>query len=1202
MFLFYAESRSEELNVVPMKSEEYRLGYSLETLRELEQVPLTNEAARNGYFLHESLNILFKIVNEGYGEDQYELNFEDRNFTYVDAGFDIDGLQSPLFDPKQTPLLSSVKFRNFVLQEVIQLLSLSKEGSKQRGRISYAQLGINQLGAVYEGLLSYSGFFAQETLFEVKPVNVSSTDETGQSYFVPKSEIGQYSEDEFVYTIDSDDTKIRKKYERGSFIFRLAGRDREKSASYYTPEVLTKSLVKYSLKELLKDKSADEILKLTICEPAMGSGAFLNEAVNQITAVYLERKQQEIGETISAEEYAHEKQKVKAYIATNNIYGVDLNPTAAELAKVSLWLNTIYKGSKTPWFSARLAVGNSLIGARRKVFTADDLISGKWHDKVPGNVGFTQERDEDAIYHFLVADSGMVPFDRDKIIKEIAENDVECIKEWRNEFTRKFDTSEIQTLKDLSGRIDDLWERHSENRKRLFNITQEPINLWGQSEYVDEEYYSSVDEKEEELKKIKESPTSPYRALKLIMDYWCALWFWPIEKSNLLPTRDEFLLDISVILDSAEGFGSDINELCSNVTRLGLVEQISLEQKFFSWELEFPEVFTDKNGFDLMIGNPPWIKLAWEEKGVLSDKFPILNIRKSSATQVSQVRGELLGNSGNTRSLYLKEFASIIGQKSFLTSYLYNVLSGVQTNLYKNFIVMSIDIGNPQGVVSFIHQEGIYDDAKANKLREYLYPRLKYHFHFINELMLFSDVGHPVKFGCSIFRTEDNDKISFINLSNLFHPKTIDASFANNGEGQVPGLKDKNYKWEIRGHKNRIIQYDYSLLKIINLLFEEKAKIEHTKLVNIHSTELVSVLEKLSNCDNKLSKYKNLITDTEMFHETNDQKGKNILRSTYYPEHIDELVMSGPHFFVANPVYQTPNANCKSHGDYSRVDLVNMASNFLPRTNYKIVNEESKPKWDGVPINQFSRQIFRKMINANLERTLVGAIIPKGPSHIHGCLSFAFKDNYTLVLFSGMSASLVLDFYIKVTGKSNLGKIVYNLPMPRSDSELAPYIINRVLRLNCLTEYYSYLWEELRVHILPTDRLIKNNSKIDNNHIVSEKWNREVAYRKDFERRQALIELDVLAALVLGLNIEELITIYKIQFSVLQKYENENRYDKLGRLVPGNVLKYYKKQNGDVLAEDPNLEGFILPFDKCDREADYREAYSHFSKILKENN
>ena len=136
---------------------------------------------------------------------------------------------------------------------------------------------------------------------------------------------------------------------------------------------MTQCVVKYALKELLKDKKADEILTLTVCEPAMGSAAFINEAIDQLADAYLERKQKETGQTISPGDYSEERQKVKAYMATHNCYGVDLNPTAVELAKVSLWLNTIYPGSRCPWFGLRLTVGNSLIGARRQVFKAADL-------------------------------------------------------------------------------------------------------------------------------------------------------------------------------------------------------------------------------------------------------------------------------------------------------------------------------------------------------------------------------------------------------------------------------------------------------------------------------------------------------------------------------------------------------------------------------------------------------------------------------------------------------------------------------------------------------------------------------------------------------------------------------------------------------------------------------------------------------------
>ncbi|WP_459694613.1 hypothetical protein, partial [Achromobacter xylosoxidans] len=67
---------------------------------------------------------------------------------------------------------------------------------------------------------------------------------------------------------------------------RLAGRAREKSASYYTPEILTRCLVEHALREILPGKSADDLLHLTVCEPAMGSAAFLNEAVSQLAEAY----------------------------------------------------------------------------------------------------------------------------------------------------------------------------------------------------------------------------------------------------------------------------------------------------------------------------------------------------------------------------------------------------------------------------------------------------------------------------------------------------------------------------------------------------------------------------------------------------------------------------------------------------------------------------------------------------------------------------------------------------------------------------------------------------------------------------------------------------------------------------------------------------------------------------------------------------
>ncbi|MFW5874737.1 MAG: N-6 DNA methylase, partial [bacterium] len=386
LFLFYIEARPE-LGYVPAGKEPYQSGYSLESLRDLEMVQLTAPESQDGYFIHESLETLFDLIYNGFPREAYiQQQFDDTGKPPHDT-LEIARLRSHLFDPRHTPILKRVRFRNKVLQKIIRLMSLSRPSNsrQRRGRISYAQLGINQLGAVYEGLLSYQGFFVENEagLYEVKKAG-EPWDPLGIAYFVKPEALPGYNEDEKVY--NHDGTLVH--YPRGTFIYRMSGRDRQKSASYYTPESLTRCLVHYALKELLENRSADEILSLTICEPAMGSAAFLNESVNQMAEAYLEQKQKELGQRLSVDDYNHEKQKVKTFIADNNVFGIDLNPVAVELAEVSLWLNTIHAGGFVPWFGNQLVCGNSLIGARSDVYP-ENLLQRKtrqdplWLDQTP---------------------------------------------------------------------------------------------------------------------------------------------------------------------------------------------------------------------------------------------------------------------------------------------------------------------------------------------------------------------------------------------------------------------------------------------------------------------------------------------------------------------------------------------------------------------------------------------------------------------------------------------------------------------------------------------------------------------------------------------------------------------------------------------------------------------------------------------------
>ena len=282
-------------------------------------------------------------------------------------------------------------------------------------------------------------------------------------------------------------------HKKGSFVYRLAGRDRQKSASYYTPESLTRTVVKYALRELVpEDIPADRILNLTICEPAMGSAAFLNEAVNQLAEKYLDRKQRERGQRIPHAEYADELQKVRHYIADRNVYGVDLNPVALELAEISLWLNCIHKDGHVPWFGYQLVCGNALVGARRQVYlrtklTRENRKSELWFNDQPQRI---QPRASNAkhatfalrpagtVYHFLLPDPGMANY-RDKAAKALEADNFQRIQAWRKDFFKAFTSEEAAELDALSGRVDELWAMHAEQLARDHLETEDPLPVWG---------------------------------------------------------------------------------------------------------------------------------------------------------------------------------------------------------------------------------------------------------------------------------------------------------------------------------------------------------------------------------------------------------------------------------------------------------------------------------------------------------------------------------------------------------------------------------------------------------------------------------------------------------------------------------------------------------------------------------------------------
>ncbi len=1277
LFLFYIEARPE-LGYAPMRSEEFRTGYSLESLRDLEMIPLTSDESQNGYYINDSLDNLFKLIFDGFnhGEAELALAFDDAPQHHT---FRMQPLKCHLFDPARTSLLGKVKFRNSVLQKVIQLLSVSRPGSGRRGRISYAQLGINQLGAVYEGLLSYSGFFAKTDLYEAKKAD-EQYNELEAAYFVTKEELPNYEESEKVFNADG----TLKMYPRGAFIYRLAGRNREKSASYYTPEVLTQCLVKYALKELLKDKTADDILQLTVCEPAMGSGAFLNEAINQLSEAYLQKKQKETGQIIGHDVYGQEKQKVKAYLADNNVYGVDLNPTAVELAEVSLWLNSICPGDgdnpSVPWFGNQLVTGNSLIGARRQVFSASHVEENRkgkqtWQDVVPERVPLGTERPKNSVYHFLLPDSGMANYG-DKVVKAMVPNEIAKIKEWQKSALKPFSTSQSATLSRLSDAVDKLWTKHISDCGKIRQMTRDGYSFFG---YDDRSLYSSrftTQQKDDLFNKTLKSEnmrqSSAYRRLKLVMDYWCALWFWPITEASLLPSRDEILMELTAILEggvyevapandagqiyllsevappqqeinfTADEFGYvNVDELCKGFPRLALVKELADRYRFHHWELEFADLFAERGGFDLILGNPPWVKVEWNEGGILGDREPLFVLRKFSASHLAELREETL-NKYNIRPDYLAEFTEFAGIQNYLNGLQnYSLLKGSQSNLYKCFLPLAWYAGTKDGVAGYVHPEGIYDDPKGGELREQVYRRLSYHFQFQNEHKLFGDVHHEMKFSLNVFSSQQMETVSFSHISNLFAVPTIDTSFAHSGQGAVGGIKNDDGNWNTIGHSSRIIPVDLDALILFAKLYDEAGTVSlQARLPALHAIGLVGVLKRFAAQSRRLAHIVEDYVSSEMWHETNAQKDGIIRRETCFPENAGRLILSGPHFFVGNPIYKTPRSVCRLNSDYSPIDLTEMPDDYLPRTNYvpacdavEYAGSTPNVPWgdEDTPrkVTGYYRLVFRKMLSQSGERTQICCIMPTMSGHIHGCVSFTMNKLNDLVRICAILVSIPYDFFLKSTGVGNFSGSQFSSYTDPFHSEensilLHPLII-RLLSINCLTDHYAELWNECWQEDFKFDQWGKSDRRLKESHFfnLTPLWQRNCALRTDYERRQALVEIDVLVAMALGMSLDELCTIYRIQFPVLRQNENDTWYDQNGRIVftcskglPGvgfsrpewNDIKDMKSGTVSRTIIDDTMPGgpvertitYVAPFDKCDREEDYRTVWAEFERRFKE--
>ncbi|WP_446664144.1 DNA methyltransferase [Flexivirga sp. B27] len=1268
LFLLYAEA-SPELQVLPVGAEEYDAGYGLNRLRDLALTELQTDRARRGTHLYDSLATLFRLVDQGHtprGDEQ------------LPDGLTFNALRADLFAADATALIDEVGLGNEAMLEVLRKLLLSKEtAKKQRGFISYVELGINQLGAVYEGLMSYTGSFAHEDLYEVAP----GGDRSGGSWVVPIAQSGHLDAKDFVQETDPDTGETRAViHRRGSFVYRLSGRDRQRSASYYTPEVLTKFTVEQALAELLDEgderTTADEVLRLTICEPALGSGAFAIEAVRQLAEQYLRRREKELGERIDPESRPAELQKVKAHIALHQVYGVDLNSTAVELAEVSLWLDTMAPGLQAPWFGLRLRRGNSLVGARRALYAAHRVKDKSWLKTAPEpeplnsrwSSSATKERVSrpgsdvagldtasasapaystsaepvvepvettsigTKIHHFLLPANGWgSAVDVPKSVRDLADPELlKRLKSWRTSIRKKPSAAQVKRLQNLAQRIEALWEFALRRLTIAEAESGRSIDLWGRDAQPDRGAVTR-----EQIEQSLADVDGAYQRLRRVMDAWCALWYWPLTEAEVEPpTLDQWIDACRDLIGAApdakragmDTFGSatdwaelgvaeeldlnlngaqPISRVLDKFPWLGVCQRVSHEQGFFHWELDFATVFA-RGGFDLQVGNPPWVRPVVDVESLLADSDPwwAVTSKASEAAKRKRRENDLAESDVVAHVLDGSTEASVLGDV-LSDSTVYPVLSG-QPDLYRAFMSQVWSHASSTGISALIHMESHFTDEKAATLRAESYRRLRRHWQFINELRLF-DIHHLVTYSVNVYGSPR--PIKFWHAVSLYHPDTVVRSFQHDGTGPEPGLKDEDGHFDQRPHRSRLQRIEESILRLWRdvLGSDSWAATPMVYTVNSAAERTLAQLAKASRVSSLELEF------SAGWHERADRERGRFVSEWGKAEWRD-AILQGPHLHVSTPLYKEPNSTMRNNLDWSATDFEALAADALPVTAYKPagdrhVYDSSYTHWgeDRVPAPDFYRVAWRAMAANTGERTLISGLIPPGAAHINGVFSVGVPNRQLLdlVALQACSSTLLSDFTLRAAPKSGIYLANFSrLPLVPLDHPLLRALIGRTLRLNCATDAYADLWTECWDNESATDAPILERF---DEHPIGPTWTADAPLRRAVDRRNAQVEIDALVALMLGVPVDDLCTIYRTQFAVLYGYDRrEYTFDANGRLVPNSVLAVWRKK-ADAISEDERTAvhpgsgiayTYELPFATRDREADFRTAYAEFERRL----
>ena len=708
LFVLYAEARG----LLPLDMPAYRDGYALSGARGLVHRvmnratdPRSNPEAATGFYEF-SLRALFRLLRDG-----ADLGPEGRIPAYG------GGLFYPHRDAGcELPELDDLRLGDQTVAHVLEALT---HVQTKRGKVtlSYRELDVEQLGSLYEGLLERTVDYVEQPLWRIRldgdVVLVTEAQladlrkrrgEVGAASPDPEEDDAEDAGDESPAEDDDDagdepvSTGKKKPIRRldsapiaaGTVVLR-PGLGRKQSGSYYTNRAFVEYLVRRAVDPLAEGKRPEEILKLAVCDPAMGSGHFLVGACRRLAehlldayrARYAEEKAR--AEAAGREPYVHEllvdagihaevarvwgnepaeMTACRRLIAFYCLYGVDKNPLAVELARVSLWLATAASDHPLTFLNHRLVPGDSLLG-----ISVDDLLRA---------------------------------FSGKKVKKELTGDDPP-----QNQLPFFFARGELEA------RLHRAF-RHLHEIERL--ETEQP----GDFEDQQVAWFTMRQELADFL---------DAHRLRIGRAF--------LEETN--PAADPLL---------ANRWMQEIQDWhsVSQETRAAAANAIAKgnQVRAFCWELVFPELFfepetegqgvrrRERPGFDAMVGNPPWDKVRPFQKEFFARFDPAI---RDFQGQSLKRRVAQLAPMGSAEWRMWKEYESVEQRLALLMvrggTYTHQIAdvngekAGGDPDLYKIFLERFYQNLRQSGRVGILMPAGLYALEGATGLRRMLFSRAR---------------------------------------------------------------------------------------------------------------------------------------------------------------------------------------------------------------------------------------------------------------------------------------------------------------------------------------------------------------------------------------------------------------------------------------------------------------------------------------------